>query len=238
MTERLWAQMEQRFASEVFWHFVGRECKDNLDECYKRLIGILENGLNVGKNPVEFKYKDNGTGETVTLWGYPVSCLADIPFKDLHIQAKRYGTIAIGFNKDSAIDNHFNPVLYVNTYSYYFARFMKHRKKLEEYMADGNEEEFEKLKEVLLTLGSLAKSGDLKANPIDSKELDEFQLNNFYYEREWRSIYQWKFKSYDVALVIVNDDQMVKDLKSDIETKQLRIDKSTPILPFRMVYKL
>jgi len=238
MTERLWAQMEQRFASEVFWHFVGRECKDNLDECYKRLIGILENGLNVSKDPVEFKYKDKETGEIVILWGYPVSCLADIPFKDLHIQAKRYGTIAIGFNKDSAIDNHFNPVLYVNTYSHYFARYMKNRKELEEYVAKGDKEKFEQFEEILLTLGSLAKSGDLKANPIDSKELDEFQLNNFYYEREWRSIQPWEFKSSDVALIIVNDDQMVEDLKNDIETKQLRIDKSTSILPFPMVYKL
>jgi hypothetical protein len=238
MTERLWAQMEQRFASEVFWHFVGRECKNDLGESYQKLIRILENGLDVGKNNIEFKYLDNDAREIVTLWGYPVSCLADIPFKDLHIHATRYGTIAIGFNKDSAIDNNFNPVLYVNTYSYLFTRFMKHRKELEEYMAKGDKEKFEKFEEMLLTLGSLAKSGDLKANPIDSKELDEFQLNNFYYEREWRSVYPWKFKSSDVALIIVNDDQMVKDLRNDIETKQLRIDKSTPILPFRMVYKL
>ena len=238
MTTRLESQMEQRFASEVLWHFVGRDCKNDLDECYRRLIGILENGLNVSKNNVEFKYKDKDSGKLVTLWGYPVSCLADIPFKDLHIHAKRYGTVAIGFNKDSVIYNNFNPVLYANTYSYLFTRFMKHRTELEEYVEKGDRDKFEKFREMLLILGSLAKSGDLKANPIDSKELDEFQQNNFYYEREWRSVYPWDFESSDVALIIVDNDQMVKQLRNDIDAKELRIDKSTPILNFQMIYKL
>ncbi len=238
MTERLWTHFEQRFASEVFWHFVGRECKDDIEESYKRLISILENGLDVGKKNVEFKYKDDETGEMVTLWGYRVSCLSDIPLKDLHIHAKRYGTTAIGFHKESAIENNFNPVLYLNKYSHLFYRFMKHRKELEEYMEKADRDKFEKFREMLLTLGSLAKPGDLKANPSDSKELDEFQLNNFYYEREWRSVYPWKFEPSDVALIIVNDKQMVEDLRNDIETKQLRVDKNIPILDFRMIYRL
>jgi len=91
---------------------------------------------------------------------------------------------------------------------------------------------------MLLMLGSLAKSGDLKAEPTDNKELDEFQLNNFYYEREWRSVYPWPFKPSDVALIIVDDEEMVEELKNDIETKQLRVNKNIPILPFRMVYRL
>ncbi|MHC4659451.1 MAG: abortive infection system antitoxin AbiGi family protein [Planctomycetota bacterium] len=238
MDERLWAQTKQRFASEILWHFVGRKTKDKLDESYNTLISILRDGLKVSEDDIDFKYRDPDINELVTRWGYPVSCLSDIPFKDLVIQAERYGTLAIGFHKERVIDNSFNPVLYVNTYSFLLGRFMKHVKELEEFLEKEDKDKSGKFQEMLSILGSLGKSGDLKANPIDNRTLDEFQLNNFYYEREWRSIYDWDFNSSDVALIIVEDDQMVEHLRNDIEIEHLRINKTTPILPFRMVYRL
>ena len=120
MTERLIAQAKQRFASEILWHFVGRGHKESPEESYKILLCILKDGLKVGHENVEFKYQDQEMGELVTLWGYPVSCLADIPLKDLPIHAERYGTFAIGFHKEKAIENNFNPVLYINKYSILF----------------------------------------------------------------------------------------------------------------------
>jgi len=236
--ERLWIQTKQRFASEIFWHFVGRTTKDDPDASYTTLISILKNGLKTSKSNMEFKYKDPTTGEWVTRWGYPASCLSDIPFKDLIVHAERYGTLAIGFHKEKVIENGFNPVLYINTYGSLFPSFMSHLKELEDYLLKTDINKSEKFQEMLLMLGSLAKSGDLKANLIDNIRLDEFQLNNFYYEREWRSLYDWEFKSSDVALIIVHDDEMVEDLKKDIETEQLRANKKIPILPFRMVYRL
>jgi hypothetical protein len=192
----------------------------------------------VSQGQVEFKYLDPDAGGLATRFGYPVSCLSDIPFKDLVIHAERYGTLAIGFHKESVIDNNFNPVLYLNTYSFLFGRFMEHVEELEAYLRKVDKDRSAKFQEMLLTLGSLAKSGDLKVNPEDNKALDEFQLNNFYYEREWRSVYDWEFKASDVALIIVNNDEMVEDLRKDMEKGNMRVSKSAPILPFRMVYRL
>jgi len=238
MDERLWAQTKQRFSSEILWHFVGRRERNQQEACYDKLLGILKDGLKIGSEPSEFRYKDSESGELATRWGYPVCCLADIPLKDLVIHAERYGTVAIGFHKERAIDNNFNPVLYVNTYSYLFGRFIKHVKELEEYLEKTDRDKSEKFQEMLYTLGALAKSGDLKANPIDDHKLDEFQLNNFYYEREWRSVYAWNFKPDDVAAIIVNDDQMAENLINEIEKGGFRIRRSAPIMPFRMVYRL
>lgn len=42
----------------------------------------------------------------------PVCCLADIPIQHLDFHSKRYGKFAIGFHRDSAIGNNFNPVFY------------------------------------------------------------------------------------------------------------------------------
>ena len=238
MDDRLWAQTKQRFASEILWHFVGRKTKDNPESSYTTLISILKDGLKISKEPSEFRYKDPNTNNQVTRWGYPTSCLSDIPFKDLIIHAERYGTLAIGFHKERAIDNGFNPVLYVNTYSSMFARFMSDIKELEDHLLQSDKEKYDKFQEMLLMLGAVAKSGDLKANPIDNRQLDEFQLNNFYYEREWRSLYDWPFEPNDVALIIVHDDEMVEEFREDIEKEKLRANKKTAILPFRMVYRL
>jgi len=238
MNDRLEAQTKQRFASEVFWHFVGRKAKEDIDQSYQILLGILRNGLKVGPEPEPFIYFDPDKKEKETRYGYPVSCLTDIPLKDLAIHAERYGTVAIGFHKERAIEVGFNPVLYVNTYSHLFPRFMKHTREIAEFLVANNTQLAEEFDEMLRILGSVAKHGDLKANPVDNRQLDEGQLNNFYYEREWRSVYDWDFKPSDVCAVIVHSDQMAEELRAILDKESIRLTKTTPILPFRMVYRL
>ena len=85
-----------------------------MQDRYNVLLLILQSGLKIGIKKEDFKFVDRKTNKIVELWGYPVSCLADIPLKDLPIHAERYGTYAIGFHKESAINNQFNPVMYVN----------------------------------------------------------------------------------------------------------------------------
>lgn len=233
--QRLLAQLKQRFTSEVLWHFVGR----NKDEAtsYNFLLSIMQSGFNVGKKNEEFKFWDGKASKWVTLWGHPVSCLADIPLKDLHIHAERYGRFAIGFHKESVINNHFNPVLYINQYSFLFHRFIELRNEVEAYLDKMDKSMSDKFQDLLLLLGSIAKAGDLKADPVNDPNRDELQANNFYYEREWRSICSWDFKKEDVAVVILPDEYIAKFL-NDRETMKLRIDSMTVMLPFSMVYRL
>ncbi|PQJ32274.1 hypothetical protein BST92_10210 [Nonlabens arenilitoris] len=47
-----------------------------------------------------------------TIKSSKVACLADIPIQHLDYHSKRYGKFAIGFHRDSAIKNNFNPVFY------------------------------------------------------------------------------------------------------------------------------
>lgn len=234
MNKRLLTQLKQRFASEVLWHFVGHNESD--EKRYERFISILKTGLNVGNDAEPFKYIDKKNQKMTTLWGYPVSCLADIPLKDLLIHAERYGHYAIGFHKESAIDNNFNPVLYVNQYSGYFDKFMDLRDELQVLLST-YETISKKLQEFLLLLGSVAKSGDIKANPVADIRWDEMQLNNFYYEREWRSIWPWLFKKSDIAMIILPDDK-IERFVADRDKGELIIDRTVPLLPFSMIYKL
>ena len=114
---------------------------------------------------------------------------------------------------------------------------MKFRSELEDYLDKVDKEKSQKFQEMLLTLGSFAKSGDLKANPIDSQSLDKFQLNNFYYEREWRSVSMWEFDKKDVATIIVPEDKVIP-LREHIISHDMRVDEHTIILPYNMVYRL
>lgn len=234
-SQRLLAQLKQRFTSEVLWHFVSRNKDDT--RSYNVLLSILQSGLKVGEKNKEFKFLDVKTNQWVTLWGYPVSCLADIPLKDLHIHAERYGRFAIGFHKESVINNHFNPVLYINQYSSLFHRFIERRNEIEAYLDRVDKSMSDKFEELLLLLGAIAKAGDLKANPVNDAQRDELQANNFYYEREWCGVSAWDFKKEDVAAVILPDEYIAKFL-ADKSPRNLKVDDTTVVLPFSMVYRL
>lgn len=171
MNNRLLAQLKQRFTSEVLWHFVGRNKTE--DERYQILLSILNTGLKISKDNAEFKFLDLKTKQMVTLWGYPVSCLADIPLKDLHIHAERYGRYAIGFHKESVINNNFSPVLYANQYSSVFHQFIELRNQIEAFLNTNSAEISQKFQEFLLLLGSVAKAGDLKASPVNDINWDQ-----------------------------------------------------------------
>lgn len=235
MNKRLIAQTKQRFTSEILWHFVGHNKSEA--EQYHILLSILKNGLKRGKTKAEFKFIDPKTNRIRIAWGYSVVCLADIPFKDLHIHTERYGRFAIGFHKESVINNHFFPILYVNQYSNIFHRFIQLRDEIGIYLENNNKEIAGKFHELLLYLGSMVKSGDLKANSEKRIDWDELQINNFYYEREWRSIYDWNFTNNDIAAIIIPDEKM-HDFIKDMKLESLKIDEITPILPFSMIYSL
>ena len=235
MTSRLIAQLKQRFASEVLWHFVGRTRSDS--GRYEDLLSILRQGLQLGKGKEEFRFYCKRTKKWRSLEGYPAVCLADIPLKDLHIHAVRYGEYAIGFHKESVIRYGFNPVLYANQHSGVFHDFIFLRDRLEDRLRKLSVEAATDLQKLLLLLGTVTKAGNLQANPVADIDWDKAQVNNFYYEREWRHVLPWPFQASDVAMVIL-PDRRITDFLRDRKSSGLKIDERTPVLPYSMIYRL
>ena len=233
-SQKILTQLKQRFASEVLWHFVSREKSDK--DSYEILLSVLKTGLKVGPQKEQFKVFNQKTQEVEVLDGYPVACLADIPLKDLHIHAERYGSFAIGFHKASAILNGFNPVLYVNQYSSVFHKFMEFIGEIDQDI-EKSPETYKKYDQLRNLLGTIAKSGDLMASPQADPKLDHLQMNNFYYEREWRSLASWDFKSEDVALILLPEEKL-SSFVSDRQDKNLKVSEITPVLPFNLIYNV
>ncbi len=233
-SQKILTQLKQRFASEVLWHFVSREKPD--EDSYHIVLSILKTGLKVGPQKEQFKVYNQKTKEVEVLDGDPVACLADIPLKDLHIHAERYGSFAIGFHKASAILNGFNPVLYVNQYSSVFHEFMKFIEEIDQDI-EKLPDMYKKYSRLRNLLGSIAKSGDLMASPQADPKLDHLQMNNFYYEREWRSLTSWNFKSEDVALILLPEEKLWSFVE-DRKHSGLKVSETTPVLPFNLIYNV
>lgn len=231
------AQVFQRYSSEILWHFVGREKNDEIS--YKTLLSVLRTGLKVGDSGTEFIFytrKENNTFETTTLNGYPASCLADIPLKDLPLHAQRYGQYAIGFHRSSAVNLGFNPVLYVNQGSMEFRDFIRNLEEIGDVLRQCDKLLEKKFEHVRMLLGFVAKSGFLRIAPHPVRTLEEEQLQNFYYEREWRSPRNWSFKPEDVAAVIVPDAR-VSVFLDERNRGDLQLARESLLIPFTMIYR-
>ena len=126
--------------SKILWHFTGgptwnaKEKKQNSrpkkpHDAYQILCKIIrEKTLRIGKykeivkgriiDHVFFKAgSEIKSYEIINEMLLPeeslnVCCLADIPIQHLPFHSERYGRFAIGFHRDSAIHNNFNPVFY------------------------------------------------------------------------------------------------------------------------------
>ena len=197
-TQYGWEDFLQRFSTKVLWHFTGYNKNEN--SAFEILKEILkERNLRIKNVRTEII-----TPSGKKRFGHPCSCMCDIPFKDLRIHTARYGKYGIAFNKTSAILNgHFNPVLYIHSGHFLF-RYIEERlidpiDKLIASSKHGKE-----LEKYLLILGTYIKRSDLTARvSIGNRVVDVLQNNNFYYEREWRSAYQWKFKNQDIEAIMI-----------------------------------
>jgi hypothetical protein len=193
-----YADFLQRFASKVLWHFTGYG-KTQLAafDILKKII--LEQTLRITEPPEDIIMP---SGEK--RWTYGYSCMCDIPFKDLRIHMLRYGHYGIAFNKNKAIKaGRFNPVLYIHKDQHLFKLADNLLQDLDRLTKPHKELEQTLLK-FLGILGVYIKRGDLTA-PINvtDQEVDKQQNNNFYYEREWRSAFEWKFVYADIEAIMV-----------------------------------
>jgi hypothetical protein len=124
--------------SKILWHFTGgpewndvekrqEDIPKDVEKAYQALTSIIKSKkiyLGAKKEILkgiarEIERIDPITGvvsrtvdEPFHILSAPVCCLADIPIPHLEYHASRYGKIAIGFRRESAIAHDFNPVLY------------------------------------------------------------------------------------------------------------------------------
>ncbi|CAL2062077.1 hypothetical protein T190820D02B_40129 [Tenacibaculum sp. 190524A05c] len=77
---------------------------------YSELIKVLIPELIVWNKQTRKREKKFNIEKTIK--SSPVCCLADIPIQHLEFHSTRYGKFAIGFHRESAIRNSFNPVFY------------------------------------------------------------------------------------------------------------------------------
>jgi Putative abortive phage resistance protein AbiGi, antitoxin len=115
----------------------------------------------------------------------------------------RYGQFGIAFHKLDAIDKgQFNPVLYLHKKAFLFQQASDLLKNIDG-MVSVEDSLYENLQKFLLTLGSYIKPSDLSHPAVIDRVKDEEQNNNFYYEREWRSVDSWKFDVESIAAIMM-----------------------------------
>ena len=196
------ADFLQRFSTKALWHFTGyNKTAEQSFDILKKILS--ETKLRLGQ-PDPIIMPD---GERRTC--FPYSCMCDIPFKDLRIHTLRYGPYGIAFNKTTAIlRGHFNPVMYVHKDAFLFSHAGKVLKDIDTLIKP-HAELSDKLYQHLSIIGTYIKRSDLTAHVnIGDKVLDKEQNNNFYYEREWRSAYEWTFGKGDVLAVMVQNNDL------------------------------
>lgn len=220
--------IQQRYVSNVLWHFTGYNKSDS--EAYEILKSIIHNKiLRRGDYRTKILIQDE-----YERFGYPCLCVCDIPFKELAKHTLRYGKFAIAFNKYDAIkDGNFNPILYVDR-----------NHKLYEYILNNlipHIDPLTKMKEVglivekfLYLLGTQVKPCDLTADLKMDASADDQQTNNFYYDREWRSAFDWEFNLKNVEAVII-PESFTKDMKKFLYDGEFN---NMPIIPYEMIEKL
>lgn len=208
-----WADIYQRFSTKTLWHFTGSNNKSN-DKSYEILLSIIRSQT-LKTSEGNHKIKMPSGNKRL---GCRCSCMCDIPFKDLRVHMIRYGHFGIAFHKTSAIlKGYFNPVLYMHNKHPWFLRAEKLLDKLDkiEFPEEESKTDFN---EFLFILGTYIKPGDLLANLSLEPIIDEEQNNNFYYEREWRTAYDFKFTEKDVAAIMM-PEKYIKDFRDTINSK-------------------
>lgn len=186
-----------------------------------------------------------------------VVCLADIPIQHLQYHASRYGKFAIGFHRESAIKNDFNPVFYslnntkvVNSIYTGFTTINDINtddiesalgdidNSISSAIEDLDNEDFEiDIDTEKYTIESeLEDIKESKANVKSSlanflafvKTFSQDEMNSIYCEREWRSLKQFNFNHADIAMIILPKQNGY--FQKLIETKL--IPTNIPIIPW------
>lgn len=232
----------QRYVSNELSHFCGRG-KGSLDAQFETLLQILRSGriryplpgvsedipaIGLVSNP-NVRVTGHGMFE-----GHPI-CFCDIPIEDLSIHTTKYGRCGLSFPKAFLLPQGVNPVFYVakdavavrdelrgDRFDEGFVYYQNLHKRLQDAIHGGRENE-----------------GTIRPETIDPDRLEELKLHtflsfevfsllkffdasrsdtdpeNFYMEREWRTLQTVKFALDDVSRVFL-PAEYARDLRSQV----------------------
>ena len=210
--------MDQRYYSNVYWHFTGSPSDldgklitkpsdigvhgtlKTLEEATEILVTILESRKLLATSR-EALSEDLQTDR--------FCCVTDIPLKDLQLHAVNYGKVAIGF-RSRCIHKHFLPVLYLpkdNTP-------MKERlipKQAASTNGLGQGYRIQRSADTLVTECE-PETQSLIENPflnfIKITDFGPSPEQTFYSEREWRHVGDFAFEDEDIEAVIAPAAQL------------------------------
>jgi hypothetical protein len=184
----------------------------------------------------------------ITLTSANVCCLADIPIQHLTYHAMRYGKFTIGFHREAAVRNGFNPVLYTLPTSEVIRQIYQGLSSLEHIdaseissCADDIGSDFEDVdtSDIGAEADAIQRYADsamesLKGFLAFAKTFEPEEFNSIYCEREWRSVNDFKFTYEDVAMVVLPKKNADVNYYSDFLNKAAvkNLPKGIPVVPW------
>lgn len=216
----------QNYISDELTHFVGRS-KNNDDEKFNLLVNIIRTGIL--KTPdwdenlfASLEIDPNKSFNSNKLYNSKMVCFCDIPLNDMQIHMMKYSRFGISFKKDFLIKKGANPVYYIvnnaklgdNDSSVYFDRMIKKYNDIFHYLMYNKENNTNEKKDIFevkcfidTRLISFIQSFDGNKSEDDPE--------NYYMEREWRSLHKISFTINDIHRIIL-PGRFAESLKNEI----------------------
>lgn len=259
--------------SDILWHFTGGSkwnlTKQNYSlklktqkESYDIAIKILSSKVlklgnyhekfivslpNYEKIDKKSKRKVKIKNKNISLDTSKVCCLADIPRTELFHHAKRYGKMAIGFKRESAIRNSFNPVFYTLNHKEIANKFFAAQGLLKETNLDLIQTEVDDLSADITSqlcsrceseiniddfniIGQIETDNELIDSSLESlqyllsyvKTFKENEFETIYAEREWRSLQNFNFEMDDIHSILFPNTNLLNDFITN-HSKKMKI---------------
>lgn len=204
----------QRYVSRELTHFVGRDLSPDSDKQFDLLVRIVKAGL-LGRHAspkgspqsLNYAYGRPFELENGELLGLPTICFCDIPLADISIHVRKYSKFGIAFPKTFLVEQGASPVFYLAQNSRYkygsstsdlgkeYLRMLDSLFRVLDIVEEVNSD-IRDLKNLLV----IRVLGYLKA--FDSA-LPEHDPDNYYMEREWRTVGKVEFELGDIARIII-----------------------------------
>lgn len=195
------------YVSKYLTHWVGRgkEDEEKFEILTQRIL--RHQALLYSKCAIEFRSRYGGIEPGA--WQVPMVCFTDIPFSEVEKHCENYSSFGISFDKPYMLTSCVAPVWYsvspfvYEAYSYLYHRIKGMKDILEDHKVPQGEHQGEiyKTEEMLLKLHefiSLSQNyfmkefdpGDPSLEPDDKTLKFLRETNEYYLEREWRSVFR------------------------------------------------
>jgi hypothetical protein len=219
----------QNYVSSELTHFVGRSLMSD-DDRYALFVDIIKTGLIRGK-------VDNGKGSTIVnvdpgvdfssndSYNVNMVCFCDIPIADFEIHMSKYSHFGLAFSKDFLIQRGARPVHYIPKDS------ISVNQKLTDMFNTVTKEIRNLNMEIMMAFMLNIQNGQLQnqGQPYpyfngfhfmdmqllsfikfyDHNKTDD-DIDNFYMEREWRSLERIEFQLEDIKRIVIPSSYIMR----------------------------